>query len=257
MAMRRRGFTLLEITVYCFLSILAGMVLYTLYTVGTRSRQVSISSYLVSVDTESAIRWMRRDLQETALVSVRVFPNPSAPTEPPGVSFLSARDPAEMDEGKLNVNPYGAPLWTKYVFYTLLPGARIGQVVRWEKALDTPQKDFVPRQSDTLPSAIPAGVKAKRTVMSDALEPNVSVVGLNGSPTWKTDQYGGLRVQFLQRTGGEGGDEALTSVNPSDHDSGGDTSDNTKLVEVELKVLANDTTRPTVYAIKFHVHPRN
>lgn len=252
----RRGFTIIEIVVYSFLALLAAFVIFTLYTVGTRARQVSVSSYLVSVDTEAAIRWMRRDLQETALVSVRVFPNDAAPNEPPGCSFVSARDPGDLDEMKLNINPYGAPLWTKTVFYTLQKGARTGQLVRWEKPLDASQKDNVPRVSDTMPSAIPSDVKTKRVLMSDTLEPDVTITGLNGSPGWKTDKYGGLRVQFIRRQGGEGGDETLTSVSPADHDNGGDTANNTSLLSVELKVLASDTSRPSVYDIEYRVHPR-
>lgn len=255
-AMVRRGFTLMEITVYCFLALLAGLVLYALFTVGTRARQVSVSSYLVSVDTDTAIRWIRRDLQETALVSLRVYPNPSAPNEPPGCSFLSARNLSENDEQNLNVSKYGAPLWTKYVFYSLRPGARRGPLVRWEKALDATQKDFVPRQTDTLPSSMPAGTKSTRVLLNDALEPNVSLTGINGTPDWKTDVYGGFRLQFVRRDGGTAGPETLTAVNPADHESGADTADNTSLVEAQLKVLTSDTSRPSVFDVTLRIHPR-
>jgi len=246
----------MELAVYCFLAILAGLALYTLYTVGMRARQATISSYLVSVDTETAIRWIRRDLQETALVSIRTYPNADAPGEPPGCSFLSGRDLSEKDEGKLNVSTYGAPQWTKYVFYTLVKGGRTGQLVRWEKALDAAQRDYVPRQTDVKPSAIPAGTKSMRVMIKDALEPSVTVDMLADSPGWKTNEFGGFRLQFVRRTGGEGGAEVLSSINPSDHDKVPDTADNTSLLEVELKVLTSDTSRPSVYDIKFRVHPR-
>lgn len=252
----RCGFTLLELTVYMFIALLASGVLYALYTVGTRTRQVSVASYLVSVDTDAAIRWMRRDLQETALTSVRVYPNPSAPGEPPGCSFLSARDLSEKDEQKLNVSKYGTPHWTKYVFYTLRPGTKTGQLVRWEKELDASQKDFVPRQTDTLPSSMPAGTKNMRVLLSDCLEPNVNIVGLAGSPAWKTNDHGGFRLEFVRRTGGENGPESFTSVNPADHADGEDTANNTRLLELQMQVLTSDTSRPSVFDITIRVHPR-
>lgn len=251
-----RGFTLIEVTVYMFIALLASGVLYALYTVGTRARQVSVSSYLVSVDTDAAIRWIRRDLQETALTSLRVYPNPSAPGEPPGCSFVSARDLSEKDEQKLNVSKYGSPQWTKYVFYTLQPGGKTGKLVRWEKELDAAQKDFVPRQTDVLPSSMPAGTKNVRVLLSDCFEPNVVLTGLAGSPTWRTYDHGGFRLEFIRRGGGETGPESFTPGNPADHADGEDTADNTSLLELQLQVLTSDTSRPSVFDITIRVHPR-
>jgi len=256
--MRKRGFTLMELTVYMFLFVLAGMALYQLYTLGTKFSQSTLSSYLVSGDTETAIRWLRRDIQETALVSMRTYPGQDGPTEKPGCSFLSARNTTNEDPDNLNVSKYGTSLWTKYVFYSLVPSTdRIGDLVRWEKALDKVDKDFIPHPVDlaTTPSS---GLSSKLRMvrLKQVLLPNVKVDGLAGQPGYQADEFGGFKVQYIRRKGGEAGAEELTSVNPGDNPKAPKPEDNTSLISVELKILSNDKSKPSFYDINFRVHPR-
>jgi Tfp pilus assembly protein PilV len=244
--MRRRGFTLLELTIYMFLFLLLGFCAMQLFTLGRGAQSSTISSYVVSGQTDTAMRWLRRDFQETALPAVRVYQNP------PGCALVSARDSSEIDNSQLNVSPYGAPLWTKEVFYTLVVpgGGRTGQLVRWERALTAAEKDFVPRAPASLPSFIPAGTKTQRVLLHTALAPNTKVGPLSGAPAYQSDEYGGFKVQFVRK------DDTLTPDNPGDTSKPHDNAENRALVEVQLTLLSSDNSRPTMYVVKMRMHPR-
>ena len=249
--MRKRGFTLMELAVYLFLFLLAGVALYQLYTFGTAAQRNTLSSYLVSGDTETCVRWLRRDLQETTLVSLRSYPGPDGPAERPGCSFMSGRT---LGEGEFQAIPgQGGSAWNKHVFYTLVPtSARTGELVRWERPLDAAEKDNVPRPSTLMPSSL--GTNHRKVMLKQVLLPNTNVANLPGVPA--TDQFGGFRVQYVRRAGGEAGNETLSSINPTDNARIGDQfADNTRLVEVEMKILTQDNSRPNFYTVSFRVHP--
>lgn len=244
--MRSRGFTLLELTIYMFLFLLLGFCAMQLFTLGRGAQSSTISSYVVSGQTDTAMRWLRRDFQETSLPTIRVYDNP------PGCALVSARDSSELDNSKLNVSPYGAPLWTKEVFYTLqVPaGGRTGQLVRWERALADSERDFVPRAPAGLPSAIPGGTKTQRVLLHTALAPNTKVGPLSGAPNYESDKYGGFKVQFVKR------DDTFTAENPGDLSKNSDAAESRSLVEVQLTLLSSDNSRPTMYVVKLRMHPR-
>ncbi len=250
--MRRRGFTLLELTIYIFLFLLLGFCAMQLFTLGRGAQSSTISSYVVSGQTDTAMRWLRRDFQEMALSALRVYKSP------PGAALVSARDSSEIDNSKLNVSPYGAPHWTKEVFYTLVvpAGGRTGKLVRWERELPAAERDYVPRAPSTLPSSLPGGSKTQRVLLQTALAPNTKVGPLSGAPAYQSDEYGGFKVQFVRRKGGSTGDEDLVAENPGDPSNPHDNADNTALVEVQLTLLSSDTSRPTMYEIKMRMHPR-
>jgi hypothetical protein len=229
-----------------FLFLLLGFCAMQLFTLGRGAQSSTISSYVVSGQTDTAMRWLRRDFQETALPAVRVYQSP------PGCALVSARDSSELDSSHLNISPYGAPLWTKEVFYTLdVPaGGRTGQLVRWERPLTAAERDFVPRAPTTLPAAIPSGSKTRRVLLHTALAPNTKVGPLSGAPNYQSDGYGGFKVQFVKK------DESLTADNPGDPSKPHDNAENASLVEVQLTLLSSDTSRPTMYVVKLRMHPR-
>ncbi|CAN0457855.1 unnamed protein product, partial [Phaeothamnion confervicola] len=209
--MKRTGMTLIELIVYMALSILAGFLILALYQLATRAQNETISSYVVGGDTETAIRRLRRELQETALVSLQTYPSDGNTSEKPGCSFTSARN--SDGDAALNVSTYGAPQWRKNVFYTVNPtGAQTGQLVRWEKDLSAAEMDFVPRPTAILPSTM--GTKQQSVPLKLVLLANTKVEHLSGSPNYITDGFGGFRVQFVRRKGGEAGAETLSSINP-------------------------------------------
>ena len=242
----QRGMSLIELIIYFALSVVAGVLLWSVKNIIWGSQQAVASSYLVSGETEKAIEWIRRDVSETALASIEVFPNDSHPTEAPGASLVSNRAYDPDQKGRPLVNRWGAPQWDKHVLYTLQRegNAQTGNLVRWEKEMSN--KNFLPVACDVFPSA--AGQTKQKVLIRDVLAPNLTLpeVGPAGSTT--TDQFGGFRMQFLRRPGGAGAD-TYTTVNPRN----GNATENTKMLEAEIKILQSEQSQPHLYTIKFRM----
>ena len=103
----RRGFTLIEIVIYFGLSAMALGVLVSMFIIASRTQQQTYSQYLVGGSLSSTVHLLRRELQATALSSIKVYSDGT-----PGFSCASAYD----SEGNFSVNGYGAPNWKKHVF---------------------------------------------------------------------------------------------------------------------------------------------
>lgn len=250
--MRRRGFSLMELVVYTGLFCLVGMLLAQMFTISTRTQRNTASAYAVTGQTETCMQWLRRDFQDTVLGTVRI--NNSTGAVKPAVGMLSARSVDPKEVGQLLISEYGAPRWTKYVYYTLKAnaGAQTGDLVRWEVPLTTAEKD------DRLPKVAPTpttiGADA-RVVLHNVVCPNQTITQLAGRPAgFATDDWGGFRVQFVRRTGGEDGVESLTTVNPCLNNTS--PKDNTRLVEIQLIVKEQSVGPPNLYSITFRVMPR-
>lgn len=246
----KRAFTLTEILIYAGLALVAGVILASVIKLSNSTRQATSSSYLVSGSTETAIAWLRRDINETALTSIQVYPNADVSSEAPGLSLVSARayDPALKN--RLLVNPWGAPRWDKFVFYTLeTNGEQTGDLVRWERNM--PNKNYLPAFADMLPGTL-AEAAHRRVLLSHVLAPEQTVEGVGPEGSVQTDAFGGFRAQFVARQGGSGGEEYLTTRNPRR----GDPRDNTRLLEVEFKLLHSGQRHPDYYAIKFRAAAR-
>ena len=227
MAITRRGFTLIEIVVYCGLSVVALGLILSLFTVAKRTQQQTYSQYLVGGSLSSTIDLIRRELQATALSSIVVKEGT------PGFSCASAYN----SEGNFVPNPYGAPRWQKNVFYHLESG---GSLVRWSKEM--PPDTFLPLPSTLSPSQVEGS--SGRSVMSGLLAPNKAVKGIfEGSP------YGGLELSFVRRDEGE---DSLSKVNPKDSN---DYDKHTRLVEVTLRTF-EDRSEPDFSEVSFRVCPR-
>lgn len=240
--MTRRGITLIELSIaMLLLTLLVGFVL-TLFSMGRQTSDISTSSYLVSGQTETGIRWLMRDLKESALACIQTQTSPA-----PGASMVSPRayDPAKDDI--LLVNRFGAPKWDKHVYYGLQvqPGNRTGNLVRWER--DLAVKNGLPTPAAIMP--IPASGAKRRVLIHDLVGPNQNFP--EAGPTVASDAFGGFRLQFVRRLGGEGGEEQLVNGNPHS----GNPIDNTSLIEVELKLFL-EKGRGDYYAVKFRVHPQ-
>ena len=148
---------MIELTVYMFLFTIATGVVIALFNSTRTMSQHTTASYLVNGNTDTAIRWLRQDLKETALASLRVTTAPR-----PGASMVSARSLALGTRNKLLVNKHGAPQWEKHVFYTLEPtGGKVGNLVRWERELDV--KNLLPSPSTIAPISRPSRRCAKST----------------------------------------------------------------------------------------------
>ena len=251
--MKKRGLTLLETLFWVGIVFMGTLAVAALFKIAGSAQKTTLSGYLVSGQTDSALRWLRRDFQETALVSIRVFPNAGAANQPPGCSFVSARD----DKQNLQVSRYGTPLWSKHVLYTLEPkaGKKTGSLVRWELPIVEAQRDFVPRPCAMMPSPV-TNNSARRVLLQDVLLANTAVPNLQQEANYVSDKYGGFKVQFVQRTGGEGGNEGLSEVNPTDTTLPQTDANHTRLVNVRLELLPRDSHHPDFFRLEFKARPR-
>lgn len=227
----RRGFTLVELIIYFMLSALILGLILSLFTVAKRTQQHTYSQYLVGGPIASTIRLLRKELQSTALGTVRAFPTETG-SEAPGMSCLSAFD--EQD-GKFQLGDYGAPHWQKHVFYSLNSE---GTLTRWSEELG--EKDYLPRAAVKLPSERSSGGRA---VMHGLLPPNKGVDSYQ-DPT----KYGGFEIAFVRRDNGE---DSLSYVNPTESD---EYDTHTRLVQVTLRTYGDRD--PTFSEITFRVCPR-
>lgn len=223
------GFTLIELIIYFGISALALGVIVSLFALAQRTQRQTYGQYLVGGSLSSTIRLMRRELQATALASVKLYPNPDGN---PGLSCASAYD----QKGEFSINAYGVPNWQKHVFYHL---NNDGSLVRWSKPMAT--LNFLPHATDTSPSAVESDA---RSIMSGTLPPNTSVA--NFHPGTK---FGGLEVSFVRRNKGV---DTLSQVNPADSK---DYESHTRLIEVTLRTY-EERSEPDFSEVTFRVCPR-
>jgi prepilin-type N-terminal cleavage/methylation domain-containing protein len=255
------GFTLIEIMISAFIALLLITVAFTVLHVGRKTYDYSAYSFYLTEDTYAATEWIKKDLMQTNLSTIRVFPQSDNPDEPPGISMISAFDP---QDGTFKFNNYGRPMWKTHVFYTLVPSQnpdekglrsyKIGQLIRWEIPLS--KESNVPTASTVLPSLI-SNIGNKRTIINKVLLPGQDVKGIR-----KLDKFGGFRVSFVRRERGIDEDR-LSEINPanvSDTNKGIlSTSGNTSLVQVDLVIqeTSRETGSPNLIDLSFRVKPRN
>jgi hypothetical protein len=244
--------TLIELMIYMFL---AGLLLTAIGSLMVSIKRWSAGAegaFLVSEQFESGVRWMRQDLQETSLASVQVYPNAQNPTEPPGLSFESARTPDHPEV--FLINAFGAPQWSEYIYYTLANG----ELIRWAQATSTPS--LVPAPSSVLPS-MRANRQSERTVFHDLVAPGKPVAG---KPGVTADQYGGFHASFVHLQDGSPPHETLTQWSPAQITAGQAPAavwpgGNLKLVQIDLQgnQVNSSSGKPTWFALSFRISPRH
>jgi hypothetical protein len=226
MAVRSKGHTLIELIIYCALSVAALGILVSLITVARRTGDHTYAQYLVAGNMATTIRMIRKELQATSLASVTAYGQSG---DPPGFSCVSAYD----DKGEFQLGAYGTPHWQKHVYYTL---DAEGKVTRWTK--DISDKNYLP----TLAPA-PTQTDAGKVLMYDALPPNTAV------GKWQpATPFGGLEVGFVRRNGAT---ETISRENPRDSTK---PEENTRLIEVVIRTL--DDKGPNFMEVKFRMAPR-
>lgn len=240
----RRGFTLFEIIIYLCVFAITGLLIASIFQITRRTQQSSTAAHAVSGETDTAIRWLRQDLQDTALGSIRTFPGPVA-------SMSSGRTVDAATRGKMLISEYGVIRWRKHVVYSFQRRGQVGNLVRWEVPFtDAEVEQRLPR---FLPSLPPTPTQT-RVILHNVLAPGASVSGLGGIGTLTADpDYGGFKVQFFRRNTG------TAELDPSDVNPALnlDTPEfNSRLVNVELAIAETALARPNVYRIRFRVCPR-
>lgn len=227
---KQKGFTLIEIIIYFFLCAIAMGIIVSMFALAQRTQRQTYGQYLVGGSLSSTIRLIQKELQATALASIRAYPTDG--TGEPGFSCVSAYDA----DGKFALNGYGAPKWQKHVFYTLDDTA----LVRKSKVFANPDT-ALPLASAELPSAVQG---ESRAVMSGLLQANKAVKDIQAA-----SPFGGLELSFVRRANGV---DSYSQVNPSESK---DYDQHTRLVQVTLRTL-EDRSQPDYSQITFRVCPR-
>lgn len=224
---KNRGVTLIEMIIYCVLSVAALGILVSLVTVLRRTGDHTYAQYLVAGNLASTIRTIRKELQTTSLASVTVYDGQGG--QEPGFSCVSAYD----ENGEFKMGAYGAPHWQKHVYYTVTGKSNI---TRWWIPISDP--NYLPTLAPN-----PSGAEAAKALMNDALPVNTKV------GQWQpATSFGGLEVGFVRRNGAN---ETISHQNPRDSTN---PAHNTRLIEVTLRTL--DETGPNFMEVKFRVSPR-
>jgi hypothetical protein len=125
----KRGFTLVEIIIYGFLSLLVLMTVYAIFSSGRDAYSTVTDAYLLGKDAEAGLRTLRTDLQETAAASIRIA---DAANGDSSISMLSPRKPGSNEFVTAN---WGMPQWQKYVHYTVVQEGDTASLLRWEEKI--------------------------------------------------------------------------------------------------------------------------
>ncbi|MCD4782780.1 MAG: hypothetical protein K8T10_03000 [Candidatus Eremiobacteraeota bacterium] len=261
---KSQGFTFAEIIIASFVALLLMGIVFTIFFYGKRIYDYSSYSYSISEKAYAPIIWLKYELMETSLNTIKVYPDEKNKKEPPGVSFESAHNPGT---GRFEFSKFGAPKWSKHVFYTLVPAGekqlgnhklKTSDLIRWELKLQG--ENPIPFSSEILPSSEMQKIpEANRRLILKNVIPPLQYLG----DKKKIDEYGGFDVFFVRKDTKKG--EGIESkINPSeitDENTRGTsgTITNTELIKVEITVLefSSTTGKPNAFNITFMVKPKN
>ena len=281
--MKTKAFTLIETLVYLGLFCLVGMLVATIFFYMNRTQQATTATYAVTGEADTAIQTIRRDLEETALGSIRLDPHPGGATQtarPAGdkpnasstprtqptaertqassdapnltsaASFSAARITSGKDAGKLWISEYGVPRWTKNVFYAVRERKdEPPELVRWEIPLEARVDNRIP-QVVTFPSIVSA--TTQHVVLHNLARPNSTIRDVVG---YHSNEWGGFDIGFLRRKAGYG-EESKVYKNPNQEADPSGQLDATQLVDVKLAISQELSGRTEFYSISFRVMPR-
>lgn len=238
--MTRRGFTLIEITIYAFLSLLVLMTVYAVFKSGRDAYSTVTDTYLLGKEAEAGLRTLRSDLQETALSSIRITDRSD------GDSSLSMISPRKYGSGDLGVTDLGAPRWQKYVFYTAVPerNGQTASLIRWEQAV-TGGSQVLPTASTADPDGI-TDAGQKRVVIRNLYKPQLGSI-----PGVTADRFVARFVRYQLGASASGAaetNEVLTALNPGSVDlssppTGLEDSQTVPALSLVLTVAADASVR--------------
>lgn len=227
--MRRpeRGITLAEVLVVLFLSSLILAVLGMIAVAARGAYRSASTSYFLSREATTAFAFLRLDLEETSLGTVRAYKD--------GFTMATGRDPEKGHQ--LVFTPHGTPKWYGHTCYALEPqGPNTSRLVRWVRKATF--ADGVPGASPFPPLPLDNAVD-RRVVMRNLLSPGFAVRERNGVYEVVADPRspGGAHLSFVRRSaqGREYSDESPTRY--QDRERPGWSEGNTRLVQVDLRIL--------------------
>ena len=246
--MKRRGFTLIEILLACFIGLIVVSGVITLYTATVTDVDRAESSYGLEQALVTSVKPLIADLRFTTLASVAVYPQSSESKEV-GLSLLSAAPIGDFD--KLEISRFGTPNWQKHVFYTLLSETgKEGEsrLIRYEQAMSPEAFQLV---SSHPPFQYPQKDPSERVVGRRLLSPGwVTKAGRDGIVGLAQEESspGGFSVSFLQQDG------TTTKMNPTQNDS----DKSSGVLVVQLTILEDsELGKLSSLPFEFRVAPRN
>ncbi len=274
--LRNSGFTLVELMIYMFLSIIVLGIITTTFVYISDAYNRTSSAFDVQRRVETGIEQVRRDLSQTSLNSIQVYPKSG--DRKPGVSMITACQEEKVSthrsQDSFTMSQYGVPKWWGHVFYTVIPRepqpgevgtdfqGKLGSLVRWTLPLDDKDSPPYPFPTNILPRDFNKNRAVPRVILRGIPLPDSP--RLKGLDHFKTDgvDYGGFQVAFVrQEKDNKGGvtREYLSTRNPADFIGKSDTKASSELVQVNITniYISERSGKLSAYSFSFCVYPRN
>jgi len=235
---RQGGVSLIELSIYMFLLVVVLGIVFRMAILNRRQIEKPAASFRIQQDLLSVQEILRRDLTETNLSTVRIFPNPDFPDAPPGMSLISPRG---IKDDEIQTTQFGNPYWQKIIYYTLEkdPDRQgVGRLVRKENVI-AGLPSAQPKASPEEPSKADYDPETRKVVARYVLLPNQKVpqLGLD------LKEQGGFEVFFMDPDG----NRSITD------------SQNHPIVGIDLflREISSSTGETTVMKYPVRVYPRH
>lgn len=200
----------MEMIVYMGLAVLLLALMTAFFRISRRQYEAASSSSLIGQEASLALQWLKRDLQETALSTIRITLEGSKNPGMPSMSFIAS---GKDDEHRsFSVSRFGTPEWNRHVFYNL---SRDGEISTWTRPLVslTDPTRFLPRPSSADPSD-QDGADNGKILLREIMQPNQQItIDAKDANFPKMTQWGGFKPGFVVYD--TEGEEHLVAQNPA------------------------------------------
>lgn len=221
-----------------FLAVILLGIVVRMVTLNRKQMEKPAASFRIQQEVLALQEFLRRDLKETHLSTVRIYPNSDYPNEPPGISMVSNRT---LLQDEAMTTSAGHPYWQKTVYYTLEDDPDregTGRLVRME-GVTSGLPSTSPKADSKPPSQATIDPRRKKVLSRFIVMPNEKLPGLNKTTT---DQ-GGFEASFID----EEGDSSRTDF--LQH----------PIVNVNLIFMEKSasTGKPTIMNYEIRMYPEN
>lgn len=235
---KKRGFSLFELVIYAFLLAVILGIVFRMAIFNRRTFEKPAASFRIQQDLMSIQEQLRRDLEETHLSTVKIFPADPNSTDPPGISMISPRD---IVKDEIQTTPSGTPNWQKIIYYYVEKDPdrpETGRLVRREGTIPgLPSAN--PSASPYKPNEAPHESKRGRIAARHIMLPNDAAKEIN----LKLGNQGGFEANFMNHNG----EKSRTDYQHN----------HIVVVNLTAKEISKSTGKPTVLGTEIRVCPRH